>query len=300
MLANQNQWRDQQLAQVLARRQQQGQFEAQQAQAMQIERARMEQAARENALARAFQTRRLTEYEIPSMQMRRDAPDNRTLIEARNFRIQAIADEAGETGDFDPNDPALQQAPPEFGKTIAEVALRRRMQLKPELDRRRQALKTFQTANRMDQVAAGIGGNPNPRVTTWWRSLFPDSWSPTVAGGINPEDQAADMKVKAEAMRRGLPPGLLEQFAGNQDLTTGRAATGGFPKWYLETLPEGNPLRGRKPAAATTGNATGAARSGGTNQFDSLDQALKLGHQSGDTILLWNPKRKKYQKFLID
>ena len=292
LLANQQAQRDQESARSLAavmnmqaRQQQQRQFEAQQ----QMQQAAMEQSARENALARAFNLRRMQEYEIPSMQMRRDVPDEKAKIEARNFRLQALADQAGETGDFDPNDPALKAAPPEFGQTIAEVALRRRVELKPELDRRRQALSLYQQANRMDKVAAGIEGNPNPNSKPkWYQALSPLTMlfggAPTSLSGegmINPAAQAAEMKAKAEAMRRGLPPGLMEQFASNQDLTTGRAATGGFPKWYLETLPEGNALRGKSQPAGGSGRVvrpmnTPAGKSNTTLRVLDRESGVKL------------------------
>lgn len=286
------QFREQMLANVLARRQQQGQFDAQQAQAMQMERGRLDAAARENALARALQTRRLTEYEIPSLNARTESATNRAAAEALNFRLQALADNAAETGDFDPNDPAIQAANPLIARTIGEVALRKRMELKPELDRRRRALTVFQQANRMDKVAEGIAANPNPnRGLKWYQALSPLTLlfgggpsSMSGEGMINPADQATEMKTKAEAMRRGLPPGLMEQFANYQN-PSGRTEAE-FPKWYLETLPAGDPIRRRAPATGQPGpkvldaqSATELLRRTGGDKDAARKLAVEMGFQ---------------------
>lgn len=39
---------------------------------------------------------------------------------------------------------------------------------------------------------------------------------------------------------------------------------------------------------------------GQSKEFDSIEDAKKAGHKSGDIIKMWNPDRKKYQRFQLD
>ncbi len=97
MLAQRQSQRDQVSAQALAtlmqalgRQQQQQQFQSQMAQQQQMERARMEEAARRDAISQAYQNRLLDEYYLPSLKAKTETATTKDMLRNRENALRTV------------------------------------------------------------------------------------------------------------------------------------------------------------------------------------------------------------------
>lgn len=207
------QFREQILANLMARRQQQGQFDAGQV----MQRQAMEQSARENALARALQMRRFNEVELPQIAMwqadqrRPQAPPPMTA-DAVRAEIQA-AQQQSDLGNYIPTDAGVS---PFLRSSLNANAAR----VNEEVDR----MASVENTRRRLQ-AEKEGRTRSQASIPWWSRMNPiNSLAALFGGGLRNYEQPRLNEIDQElaALERATP----EQREALRSLTETLPKTG--------------------------------------------------------------------------